>query len=57
MDTELFKEYFKTDILKVSGRMFPVNEIYKPYSQDKDIVRKIERLFDEEILSNHQMRK
>lgn len=24
MDTNLFKNYFKTDILKVSGRMFPV---------------------------------
>jgi ATP-dependent helicase HrpA len=28
MDTELFRRYFKTEILKVSGRMYPVQEIF-----------------------------
>lgn len=26
MDTGLFKRYYRTDLLKVSGRMFPVQE-------------------------------
>ena len=35
MDTKLFKDYFKTEIMKVSGRMYPVQEIFRPYEYEK----------------------
>jgi HrpA-like RNA helicase len=50
MDTKLFKEYFKTEILKVSGRMFPVKEFFAPYAHEKETVRKIERVIMNDIL-------
>ena len=28
MDTQLFKNYFQTDLLRVSGRMYPVQEVF-----------------------------
>lgn len=31
MDFKLFEEYFSTSVLRVSGRMFPVKEIFVPY--------------------------
>ena len=52
MDTKLFKDYFRTEIMQVSGRMYPVQEQFRPYSHEKTIKRKIERLLDEEILES-----
>ena len=50
MDTHLFKRYYETELLKVSGRMFPVQEIYEPMSHERDISSKIEAVFMERIM-------
>lgn len=52
MDTKLFRDYFKTEIMKVSGRMYPVKEIFAPYEHEKTLTKKVERLIDNEILVN-----
>jgi ATP-dependent helicase HrpA len=41
LDTELFKQYFSAPILKISGRMYPVVEIFKPYDYVKDTKQKV----------------
>ena len=50
LDTGLFRDYFKKQILKVQGRMFPVTEIFRPLEFIKDIKAKIERILIGEIL-------
>ena len=49
MDTQLFKNYFQTDLLKVSGRMYPVQEVFW-HCEETNFKHKIERLIDQEIL-------
>jgi HrpA-like RNA helicase len=46
MDTELFRQYFKTTVLKVSGRMFPVEELFVPDQNERDVTRKIEKVIN-----------
>ena len=38
--------------MKVSGRMYPVKEIFSPYEHQKTLTKKVERLIDNEILVN-----
>ena len=52
MDTELFKRYYKTDLLKVSGRMFPVTEQYEPMPHERDVSAKIESVFMNKIMDS-----
>jgi ATP-dependent helicase HrpA len=62
MDIQLFENYFNTKTLRVSGRMFPVAIAYKDYAQIKEgdrwhVVRKIEKVIDEEILHDQNSMK
>ena len=50
MDIELFKQYYKAKILKVSGRMFPVKEIFSPYENEKEVTTKIKKVINNELL-------
>ena len=52
MDIELFKQYYKTKILKVSGRMFPVKEIFTPYQNEKEVTNKIKKVINNELLDH-----
>ncbi len=52
LDAQLFSDYFKTKVYKVSGRLFPVDVIYHPLNYESDIVKKIETVLKKEILLN-----
>ena len=56
MEITLFEKYFKQKTLKVSGRMFPVNIKYLP-SKEEDMVKKIEKVIDSELLTERNMLK
>ena len=52
MAIELFKEYYKTEILRVSGRMFPVKEIFTPYENEKEITSKTKKVINDYLLDH-----
>ena len=57
LDGKLFEQYFGQKVFKVSGRLFPVDVVYSPYSHESDMVKKIEKVLKNEImLNNSQLR-
>jgi HrpA-like RNA helicase len=54
MDIELFRKYYQTKVLKVSGRMFPVEEEFVPYNNERDVTHKIIRVINERLLDERE---
>lgn len=50
LDAALFERYFDVKTFKVSGRMFPVELIYKSYANETTITDKIKKVLNEEVL-------
>lgn len=51
LDARLFSDYFKKKVMKVSGRLYPVEVIHKKL-HETDAVRKIEKVIKDDILIN-----
>ncbi len=56
MEIALFEKYFRQKTLKVSGRMYPVSIKYMPLKEE-DMVKKIEKAIDSELLTERNMPK
>lgn len=57
LDAQLFESYFETTTFKVSGRMFPVEVIYKPYENERSNVEKIKKVLNNEIMRGENREK
>jgi HrpA-like RNA helicase len=50
LDAKLFSEYFKRKVMKVSGRLYPVEIIHRSLNHESDAIRKIENVIKKDIL-------
>ncbi len=57
LDGKLFSAYFNKKVMRVSGRLYPVEVIHRTF-HESDTVRRIEKVIKDDILINgSEMRK
>lgn len=56
LDAEKLSQYFSVQIVKIPGRKFPVNEIYRPMNNVISVKEKIEHILKDEIFRGNYSR-